>query len=166
MSTRCQIGVYRKDEKDLNKWEALIYRRSDGYPEGVLPDIIPFLKWFKTARGISDTEYVSARLLQWLTNEYDGVTAEIQKELKTTLPQHLSNDTTSGYTGTLGFGICKDFHGDIEYFYAVYPNGVRVYEVTYSEKKQDPSKWILLRDINLDNGETLEEILKAIEQTA
>ncbi len=33
MSTRCQIGFYEPRQKDLTKFEALIYRHSDGYPD-------------------------------------------------------------------------------------------------------------------------------------
>lgn len=47
MSTRCQIGFYEAEEKDLDNFEALIYRHSDGYPDtehGVLAAIVPFLQ--------------------------------------------------------------------------------------------------------------------------
>ena len=80
MSTRCQIGVYENKDKSLKEFDVLLYRHSDGYPGkadnsegGVLPEIIPFLKWWKSQRGISDTEYAGARLLQWLCNNYDGI---------------------------------------------------------------------------------------------
>ena len=101
MSTRCQIGFYDSMEKDLEKYEALIYRHSDGYPEGVLPDIVPFLKEFSSDRGMTDIEYCSARLLQHLTNLYDAYAKNF-----------------------LGYGISNSFHGDIEYFYAICSNGV------------------------------------------
>lgn len=121
MSTRCQIGIYENKEKEHKDFEVLLYRHSDGYPEGVLPDIIPFLKRWKKQRGISDTEYIGARLLQHLCNEYDGLS-------KTTLKQLKSKD---GFTGVLGHGICKDFHWDIAYFYKIYPNAVEVYKVKF-----------------------------------
>lgn len=33
MSTRCQIGIYIAKPKDLNKFEALLYKHCDGYPD-------------------------------------------------------------------------------------------------------------------------------------
>ena len=79
MSTRCQIGIYENGKAKFKEFYALLYRHSDGYPGtidgkkwGVLTDVVPFLRWWKTQRGISDLEYTSARLLQYLCNTYDG----------------------------------------------------------------------------------------------
>lgn len=136
MSTRCQIAFYEDEkQKDLSKFDALIYRHSDGYPGsidkdkkkewGVLADIIPFLIWFKAQRGLSDTEYTSARLLQYLCNEYDKGMEDVELKI-----QEGKAKAKMVYTGVLGHGICKDFHGDIEYLYAIYPDRVEVYETT------------------------------------
>lgn len=144
MSTRSQIGFYKERNSKLKSWEALIYRHSDGYPEGVLPDIIPFLRWWKGSRGISDLEYCSARLLQYLCNQYDG-TDIVNKD----------------YTGTLGHGICNQFHGDIEYFYFVYPNGVKVYDVPFINKI-DAELFLFIKDINLDERVDMDKILAEI----
>ena len=100
MSTRCQIGFYEPKEKDLNNFEALIYRHCDGYPDRVLPDIMPILKDFQDNRGLTDIEYASAWLVAKLKTDY------------------------------LNIGICKGFHGDIEYFYAIYPDEVKVYDIS------------------------------------
>lgn len=97
MSTRCNIGFYDQkpasDELD-SKVEAMIYRHSDGYPEGVLSEIMPFLKEWDTKRGMSDTEYTAARLLAYLCDLHKG---------------------------ELGYGISKERHRDIAFYYAVYP---------------------------------------------
>lgn len=101
MSTRCQIGFYEQEEGvALKDFEALIYRHMDGYPESVLPMIVPILKDFKKNRGLGDVEYASAWLVAKLKDDY------------------------------LNIGICKAFHADIEYFYAVYPDKLVVYDVT------------------------------------
>lgn len=104
MATRCQIAFYQnKDEKDLTKYEALIYRHWDGYPEGVLPDIVPILREFYQGRGLKDIEYASAYLVA---------------KLKTDM---------------LNIGISNCFHSDIEYVYAVYPDAIiDVYEVDWT----------------------------------
>ena len=134
MSTRCQIGFYERKEQAHDDFKALICRHSDGYPGtvdgkqyGVLPVIIPFLRWFAGARGISNPEYVSALLLQYLCNEYD-------------------NPLEGGFTGVPGHGICLHIHGDIEYFYKVYPNAVEVYAVGCDNA---PEKWTLLQTVGL-----------------
>ena len=146
MSTRCQIGFYEKDEKDLSKWEVLLYRHSDGYPGeedgskyGVLADIVPFLKWWSSNRGIADLEYCSARLLQYLCNKYDEEMSE--SEIKN---QNVVVSERIRFTGILGHGICKAFHGDIEYFYAIYPDRLEVYKVPYDENSWKKIKTIRL----------------------
>ena len=98
MATRSQIGFYEAGDQ-LSKPTALIYRHWDGYPEGVLNDIIPILKDFDQNRGLADVEYAAA----WLV-------AKLKKD------------------DYLNIGICKSLHGDIEYYYAVYPDRIDVYE--------------------------------------
>jgi len=161
MSTRCQIGFYEKGETDLNKWEALLYRHSDGYQGtfngieyenkeellknlfssktksikkhcscseeyGVLADIVPFLRKFDKKRGLDDIEYASARLLQFLCNEYD-------KEVK-------YRDCFAGY------GICSGFHGDIEYYYAIFPDIIKVYHIPFDNECES---WELINIIEI-----------------
>ena len=146
MSTRCQIGFYESKEKPLKEFEVLIYRHSDGYPGtiqgreyGVLTDIVPFLRWWTKARGMSDLEYVSARLLQYLCNKYDGAYKKNYEKV---------SQQKEGFTGILGHGICKTFHWDIAYFYRIYPNVLEVYKANICEKFKD-SDFKLLKTIPL-----------------
>lgn len=139
MSTRCQIGFYEESVTDLKDWTGLIYRHSDGYPGtengseyGVLADIVPFLKQFGRK---GDAEYTGARLLQYLCNEYDKGGYE-------------NSFGEKGLTGVLGHGISKVWHGDLEYYYAVYKDRVDVYEVNYvwatpDGKAPEPRDWSL-----------------------
>lgn len=115
MSTRCQLGFFQEGERDLNRWEALIYRHWDGNPESVLPTILPILRDFNENRGLSDIEYASAWLVAKLKENY------------------------------LNIGICKDFHGDIEWFYAVYPDKVVVYQVTNG----NPESWRKFKTVKI-----------------
>lgn len=112
MSTRCMIGFYEPEAVSLVDFVALIYRHCDGYPGklnekgeeveyGVLSDIMPILKDFNENRGLGDVEYASAWLVAKLKKDY------------------------------LNIGICRAFHGDIEYFYAVYPDKVVIYETPF-----------------------------------
>ncbi len=123
MSTRCQIGFYEPESKSLTDFEALIYRHCDGYPgkadgseTGVLADIVPVLRDFDADRGLDDVEYSSA----WLVAKL--------KDTKTNI------------------GICRAFHGDIEFFYAVYPDRIEVYETPFDSK---PEQWKLIETVNL-----------------
>ena len=123
MSTRCQIGFYNADEADLTKWEALLYRHCDGYPEGILPDLQSFLKEYKRDRN--DAEELSAKCLIHLARADSGNL----------------------------YCICKDFHGDIAYFYAIYPDCVKV----YSTRNENPNSWQLKMNLTIgqipDKGE-------------
>ena len=135
MATRCQIGFYEKKPK-IKELETnvkgIIYRHWDGYPDdgGVLEDIVPFLTEWNLVRGISDYEYTCARLLQYLTNLIDK---------KDSTPLTL-------IAGTLGYGISNSFHQDIEYYYAIYPSAVDVYEANIWNKT-GPFK--LIKTINI-----------------
>jgi hypothetical protein len=138
MSTRCQIGIYEEDvygdEDILNKWEVLLYRHSDGYPGvlaggdkkgkiGVVPDILPFLKEFMKKRGY-DVEYMGACLMAYMKHWHCGEKRE-----------HVARDISiNGFEcDPCCHGISKGFHGDIEYFYAIMPNGLRIYKVSGDE---------------------------------
>jgi len=127
MSTRCNIEImrerYHKDKKTgqympSGKFQrcALLYRHSNGYPDGeygVLNEIVPFIKEFVYKRGW-DPEYLAARLLQYLTNNYDKRFTQ------------LDTKKISLVTETLCYGICRDYHCDISYLYRVYPDRIEV----------------------------------------
>ena len=129
MSTRCQIefkriysykqknGKMKKDEESV-----LLYRHSDGYPEGVVPDLKEFLKW--NGGRNSDLEFTTANFIYWSKRhfeenyyheKYGGGIDDKGKSIKWSDPQDFNSILL------LRFGICEkdDFHGDIEYFYEV-----------------------------------------------
>jgi len=129
MSTRAQLAVYESEEAKIENAEVYIYRHSDGYPgtkdgeeSGVLPDIIPFLKTFDKFRGIGDTSYCTARLIQHLTNQYDGAASGGEQSV----------------FAFIGFGVDRGgtggLHGDIDYFYHISPTAIKVYEVKDPEE--------------------------------
>lgn len=114
MSTRCQIGVYSDESPDLKKPTALLYKHYDGYPEGTLPLIEEATNEFLAKRGFYDDEYLAARIMEKLLATDPG--------------------------GCTGFGICNQFHGDIEFFYAITPSGISVNEVSGENKFHEISK--------------------------
>lgn len=156
MSTRCQIGFYQAGEADLKKFEALLYRHSDGYPGtedgeeyGVLSEIVPFLRWFDNNRGTGDLEYVSARLLQHLCALHDKDSRDFDKDHEGPPRSHPYPD--GSVYGALGYGICKAFHGDIQYFYRIDPKRIEVWEVTWSREYDlnPPEKWKKIQTVQI-----------------
>jgi len=123
MSTRAQIGFYDTDDHKISGWDALVYKHSDGYPEGVLPLLQDFCRMFNKNRGLSDSEYAAARYVTALCNQREKDLMEWRKESPHAFPKGDKPDL-------LGVGISKDFHGDIEYFYAVSPHRIAVYSVS------------------------------------
>lgn len=119
MSTRCQIAIYEKDDSEVKDFTALIYRHSDGYPEAVWKEIIDIVSRFINIRGY-DAEYLAARLLQHLCNNYDKDMIDIRKEMKSLETADIE---------VLGYGICNDFHWDIEYLYKIFPKEIQCLKV-------------------------------------
>lgn len=142
MSTRCMLGFYESQETDLEKHQALLYRHSDGYPQGVLPEITPFLSWWIGTPWIGiDIEYCAARLLQYLCNEHDRGFKRSWEELR---------GESEGYTGKLGYGIANEFHGDIEYYYAIFPDRIDVYQTAFDSRL---SEWKRIESVPIPRWE-------------
>ncbi len=89
---------------------------------------MPFIQAWR--RGLADSEYLSARLLQHLCNQFD----EMMKD-------------APAYRGILGYGISNEFRTDIAYFYRIDPNGVRVYAANFTESGEPDFKLIKTVDL-------------------
>lgn len=122
MSTRAHIGFFEQEptEEQRTKPEVLIYKHSDGYPEGTLPQLVDFCRTFNEHRGLRDTEYATARCVQFMTNFDDGEMTKFQQEQGKDWGKEWS---------FLGYGVGTGFHGDVEYYYLVTPEEIKVYEV-------------------------------------
>jgi hypothetical protein len=155
MSTRSHIAFF-EDAKKIQEPKVLLYRNSDGYPSGVLPDIMPFLEHWSTGRGIADVEYCSARLLQYLCNEYDGYNVEIAKEMKTE-----PHNQSLKFGGELGHGICKNYHWDVEYLYAIDTIGVSVYDFSMDDSGKITKKLLgVIPFKDYEKDETYQKLTK------
>lgn len=147
MSTRSQIGIFLKSDykPESPKFrESLLYRHSDGYPGdletnayGVLTCIVPFLREFMECRGW-DSEYLSAQLLFEMIRQSKESSAKWRatrsKDKEETEAEKKETARFDREMDFLGYGISSDFHGDIEFFYALYPInnvtvGIDVYEI-------------------------------------
>jgi len=119
MSTRCQILV--------DGHSASIYRHSDGYPDGVLHDLLPLVREFTAVRG-NDPEYLSAQIVHHLVARHRREIAQLKKGYK-------DRGETMGRLGDelpyLGYGVegfSGTFHGDEAYIYVVKQDHVEVRE--------------------------------------
>jgi hypothetical protein len=124
MSTRCQIEFqnFWKDDKGKEHLERrTIYRHSDGYPEGVIPDLKEFLKWNKGRNN--DVEYTTANFVYWSKrwHEQNYFNKDLNEKIENKNLKWSDNQLTNCSILHIGFGICEndEFHGDIEYFYEV-----------------------------------------------
>jgi len=117
MSTKCQIGFYYYDDiqENLENWRTLIYRRYDGNPKSVLPDLIRILKEFGVASGDWDSEYLPAFLVSEM------------------IPEH-------------SIGISKEFHADLDFYYAIFPDKIKVFQCRYHQPHTD---WKLIKSVKL-----------------
>ncbi len=163
MSTRCQIGFYSETNQPLKKFDALLYKHSDGYPgelnepdSGIVPLLMPFLIEFNKVRGLSDSEYAAAWCMHYLIDRI--------------IKRYENSPSYKDGVKYIGYGVCQELHGDIEYYYAVYPNRLKVYKtpldcdwknmrliqsISFANSKLDFHKVELLR-----TKENLEQSLK------
>lgn len=74
-----------------------LYRHNDGYPDGVLPDILPILARFDKERGLSDVEYAAAWTIHALIQDHVEHLAEIvQRCFTAVIEQFQAADTAEG----------------------------------------------------------------------
>lgn len=117
MSTRSQIKL--KNSPD----NIHIYKHSDGYPEGVLPVLVPFVQEFMASRG-----YDECYMLCQLVRRFAVLDYLEEQEWNAKHPT-LKSDYRTGF---LGWGLDCERHGDIEYLYeidesgAIYVNGKKL----------------------------------------
>ena len=72
MSTRSQIefkNIWKDKKKKEHSSSRTVYRHSDGYPEGVIPDLKAFLKWNEGRNG--DVEYQTANFIYWSKRKHE-----------------------------------------------------------------------------------------------
>jgi len=139
MSTRTQITVEGQTVK--------LYCHHDGYPEGILPDLLPFVSWFIKECGFQE-DYMMARLTQRMTGDDKGV---------------------------LSFGLDTEWHGDLEWAYVIRRDGsVDVYRVGdryvnylsnqgFDGRSDDDTDLRVKKILSIPLGTPFEEALEMIE---
>jgi hypothetical protein len=136
----------------MRKFEALLYRHSDGYPDtdsGVVKCLVPILKAIHKEHGY-DIEYAAAWTMHHLIATYLLSTKKFFARMHRKYTKQGEKKLAENYTPDkirtfLGYGICQELHWDIAYFYRVYPNTLEVYEV----KGENMRKWPLINTIKL-----------------
>lgn len=147
MSTRSQmrfIETYKYENGEKETYAYQIYRHSDGYLEGVIPDLYGFFKWYMsepTSRN-GDPSYAAGDFIYWCkTNVF---TEDLKR---------------SGYD-KIGYGVenVGEIHGDEEWLYEIDLTGAKVpddvlvrYSNDFPEKqafeKAKWSKWYKLGEL-------------------
>jgi hypothetical protein len=129
--------------------DILLYRHSDGYPGtadgkeyGVLTDIIPFLKSFRKYRG-DDVMYCGAQLLHHLMKELDKSRTAMTKRIRKIRP--LGDQTEAPDYSGHGISKAGVFQTDLDYYYAVYPEEVQVFDVT----GHGPKDWRKIKTVKI-----------------
>jgi len=151
MSTRCQIEFVSGDGKEDRN---LTYRHSDGYPDGVIPDLKKFKKWLHSkplSRIDSDKEYIAANWIYWCKMKIKEDFEQMNKKLGT------GKKDGEGWE-KLGYGICplECFHGDIEYFYTIDVRKAKTWDiVVYEIRQEDWRKPITRKDFVEIKKETI-----------
>ena len=145
MSTRSQIAFYADKSDKLKKPFTIIYRHHDGMPDRVLPSIMPILKKFHKGRGMDDITYASGYLFYKLA---DKTTKQHEKWKRKAKKEKESTSYYDQYM-LLPLGLSDDFHCDIEYLYAIYPDGdIRYYSVNNWD---DELKTTLLATVSVND---------------
>ncbi len=117
MSTRCQIIV--------EGCSAVLYRHSDGYPDGpsgVLADLLPLVKRFRAVRG-DDPDYLCAQILHGMVAAHHRWANKAKKDWAK------RGDKFSEECRYIGYGVEAlegGLHGDLEYLYIVKSDHVEV----------------------------------------
>lgn len=113
MSTRSHIVLFddKPDVCDMNEPSVILYRHSDGYPSGLIPDLVPILKEYLKYRQYN-TCHLSARIIQHLCNNLDSYWDKHWKDE----PKYKDEQYK-----WISYGISDAYHMDIEYTYCLFP---------------------------------------------
>lgn len=111
MSTRSQITIEGQP--------IYFYKHSDGYPEGVLPTLEPFVAHFFKHRGY-DPVYFIARLCMAFGEAERRSNEEFAANR---LARGQAPFDYDDECSCLGYGLDLEIHGDIEYLYVVSAKG-------------------------------------------
>ena len=130
MGTRCQIQFSFEEKhegKTYKDGEVLIYRHSDGYPDGDSGVIETLKRFFKWNSRNSDLEYMTANyilfekleMIQQMNYFAKESPSEFRKEVS--IDDILNPNQNQDEYWHRSYGICQpnDIHGDIAYFYNV-----------------------------------------------
>jgi len=136
MSTRCQVLI---TDKYTNPEDSgiMFYRHSDGYPSGVEQSLKEFLNLIKDGYIRDNCEQAAGWLIMVGNAEYSRPDDEYRgcssvQELRSKTPDsNISNWKVGAYEPSV-----HAFHGDIEYFYVVSldPIKVTVYSGGWDDK--------------------------------
>jgi hypothetical protein len=164
MSTRCHI-LFRDGGTSL-----LTYKHFDGYPEGVIPLLREFWKWYPRTE---DLEYLTATWFYYCKRQTEEKFCKPQSEEKFKNVDWYdapmaTDELNHNHPVVLSYGVCADgqVHGDTEHFYEVDIENETVTHYTPESwgfldadspadiVSQEPKKTYQLTTSNPSNGQT------------
>ena len=111
MSTRCTIHFHDGAEEEPT---AIIYRHSDGYPDGILPDLEQFFADVREQTEdtrFGDPSYLAAKYVVWQADQYSS-------SRNWNLPD--APRIKGNMLNFLSLGVLMKDPGDIEYRYHIW----------------------------------------------
>ncbi len=114
MSTRCTINFGY-----LGRVIAKVYQHSDGYPESENGILCKLQRFFRAVEAdtndcrFNDPSYLAAKFVVWATQADRAEQAQWRRESK------LTQAGKDGPLNFLGYGVCMEDPGDIDYTYYV-----------------------------------------------
>ncbi len=119
MSTRSQIK-FKNSEFNIH-----VYKHCDGYPEGVLPTLVPFVKEFFADRGDDECYFLAQLVRRFAIEDYK---------------EHKDDEYCNPEKSFTGWGLDCVQHGDIEYLYEIDTDG-SIYVNGKKLTKAQLTKW-------------------------
>jgi hypothetical protein len=132
MATRCQIGIYKSINSELEEPESIIFKMHDGYVENTLPTLLNFVGEMDlidkdiSFKIVQDCQAIDSWLKYYLIQEFLNEIRPYVEEDPTMKCFYILKEIYS--TGA--------FYQDIEFYYAFYPDRIESYEVGYDETGQ------------------------------
>lgn len=128
-------GRYDRIERTepIFETEAIVYRHSDGYPEGLGADLVRFIEEVRHLNDgrLNDPSYLAAKWVVFDVSEYQRYMAESNARQKAAGERPYYDDPPARLD-FLGVGIVMADPGDIEYRYHVVCDG-RVDTIAYDD---------------------------------
>lgn len=131
MSTRSQIRFIEEYEGDIGTVRSQVYRHSDGYPKGILPDLMELKELLEDTMTLRDGSYTASNFIFlcklrgmrfYLDRDEDAYGGNLSPESPMELTKAETFKEVDQPHFLLGYGVEdpeQGIHGDEEWLYVV-----------------------------------------------